>query len=59
MRKAARSQHSVHYVSVSSAPGHKIRIVSDVGASDGVQRIAVTDHDQTGTATVIVSNGAA
>jgi hypothetical protein len=55
IRHAALSQHSVHYVSVSSAPGHKIRLVSDVGNGVGIQRITVTDQGQTGPATVVVS----
>lgn len=55
MRSAARSQHSLHYVSVSSAPGHEIRIVADVGMKEGIQRITLTDHGQTGPAAVIVS----
>ena len=59
MRSAARSQHSVHTVSVSSAPGHEIRIVSDVGEKEGILRITLTDHGQTGAATVIVSGDTA
>jgi hypothetical protein len=54
MRNAAGSQHSVHYVVVSSAPGHKVRMVSDVGKGEGIQRITVTSHGQTGPADVIV-----
>jgi hypothetical protein len=59
MRSAARSQHSVHYVSVSSAPDHKIRLVGDVATKVGILRITLTDHGQTGAATVMVSDGTA
>jgi hypothetical protein len=59
MRKAARSQHSVHYISVSSAPGHRLRLVADVGAKEGIERAILTDHGQTGPAAVIVSGGSA
>ena len=55
MRSAAHSQHSLHYVSVSSAPGHKIRIVGDANATQGIQRITFTDHGQSGSGTTIVS----
>jgi len=54
MRSAARDQNSVHYVSVSTSPGRKIRIVADVGISKGIQRITVTDHGRTGPATAMV-----
>jgi len=59
MRNAAHSQHSVHYVSVSSGPGHTIRIVADVSATEGIQRIAFTDHGQSGSGTTMVSGGTA
>jgi len=59
MRNAAHSQHSVHYVSVSSAPGHTIRIVADVDATEGIQRVTFTDHGQTGSGTAIVSGDTA
>ena len=59
MRSAANGQHSVHFVSVSSAPGHTIRIVADVAGKEGILRITVTDHGQTGTGTSIVSGGIA
>jgi len=55
MRSAARSQHSVHYVSTTSVPGHKVRMVSDIGSGVGIQRITVTIGHQTGAASVIVS----
>ena len=59
MRSAARSQHSLHYVSVSSAPGHELRIVSDVSATEGITRVTVTDHGESGSGTAIVSGGTA
>jgi len=59
MRSAAHSQHSVHYVSVSSAPGHKIRLVGDVAAKQGILHVALTAQGQTGAGTVIVSGGTA
>lgn len=55
MRKAASSQDSVHYVSVSSAPGHTIRIVADVATKEGIQQITVTDHGKTGHITAMVA----
>lgn len=55
MRSAANSQHSLHYVSVSSAPQEELRIVADVGMKEGIQRITVTDHGTTGPAAAIVS----
>jgi len=59
MRSAAHSQHSVHYVSVSSAPGHTIRLVGDVDAKKGILQVTLTAHGQTGAATVMVSSGTA
>lgn len=54
MRRAVASAHSVHYVSVGSGSGHRIRMVCDVGAGRGIQRITVTIHGTSGPATVIV-----
>ena len=54
MLKAASARHSVHYVSTSSAPGHSVRIVADVGRGRGIQRITVTSHGNSGPATVLV-----
>jgi hypothetical protein len=59
MRSAARSQQSVHYVSESSAPGHKIEIVADAGETEGTQQVTITDHSQTGHVTTLVSGDAA
>jgi hypothetical protein len=54
MLHAAAAEHSVHYVSSSSAPGQAIHIVSDVARGRGRQLITVTKHGQTGRATVRV-----
>jgi len=59
MRSAARSKHSVHTVSISTAPGHTISIVCDAGTNEGSQRIIVTDHGKTGSLMVIVTAGTA
>lgn len=59
MLAAASARHSVHYVSTSSARGHFIRIVSDVGAGRGIQRITVTSGGHSGPATVLVVGGSA
>src|SRR5215470_4901373 len=52
---AARSRHSVHYVLTSVGPA-QTRMVADVGADRGVQRIAFTKAGKTGQVTVIVVN---
>ena len=54
MLKAVSLRHSVHYVSSSAAPGHAIRIVSDVGRGRGIQRITLTSQGSSGPATVLV-----
>jgi hypothetical protein len=54
MLHAASSQHSVHYVSVSTEPGVKNLQVSDVGPGRGIQRITVTKHGRSGPATVLI-----
>ena len=54
MKSAVGSEHSLHYVTVSAQPGHKVRMVCDVGQRKGIQRITVTHHGQTGPARVIV-----
>jgi hypothetical protein len=59
MLAAASARHSVHYVSTTSAAGHAIRIVSDVGPGRGIQRITVTNGSQSGPATVLVVGGSA
>jgi hypothetical protein len=59
MRVAASAHHSVHYVSTTSAPGHAIRIVSDVGPGLGIQRITVKSGSTSGPATVLVVGGSA
>jgi hypothetical protein len=55
MLRAASARHSVHYVSTSSASGHTIRMVSDVGRGRGIQRITFTSHGHSGPATVLVA----
>lgn len=59
MLRAASAQHSAHYVSTTSAPGHSIRIVSDVGNGLGIQRITVKSGSKSGPATVLVVGGSA
>jgi len=54
MLHAASSQHSVHYVSLSTEPGAKNLQVSDVGPGRGIQRITVTKHGRSGPATVLI-----
>lgn len=55
MLRAASARHSVHYVSRSSASGHTIRMVSDVGRGRGIQRITFTSQGHSGPATVLVA----
>ena len=55
MLRAASARHSVHYVSTSSASGHAIRMVSDVGRGRGIQRITFTSNGHSGPATVLVA----
>jgi hypothetical protein len=59
MLTAASARHSAHYVSTTSAPGHAIRIVSDVGHGLGIQRITVKSGSNSGPATVLVVGGSA
>ena len=59
MLAAASARHSVHYVSTSSAKGHFIRIVSDVGSGRGIQRITVKSGGHSGPATVLIVGGSA
>lgn len=54
MLEAASARHSLHYVSTSTKPGLRLRIVSDVGRGRGIQRITITTHGQTGPATVLI-----
>jgi len=54
MKSAVGTEHSLHYVTVSAQPGHKVRMVCDVGQGKGIQRITVTHHGHTGPAEVIV-----
>jgi hypothetical protein len=57
MLAATSSRHSVHYVSTSSAPGHFVRMVSDVGPGRGIQRITVGKGSHSGPATVLIVGG--
>jgi hypothetical protein len=50
---AAGTRHSVHYVTVSVGPV-RTRMVADVAADRGIQRIAFTKSGRTGHVTVIV-----
>lgn len=59
MRSAVSKKHSVHYVSVYSFPGRKVRMACDVGKREGIQRIKVTASGQTGPAEVIVRGSTA
>jgi hypothetical protein len=59
MLAAASARHTVHYVSTSSAKGHFIRIVGDVGPGRGIQRITVKTGSQSGPATVLIAGGSA
>jgi hypothetical protein len=59
MLAAASARHSVHYVSTSSAKGHFIRIVADVGSGLGVQRITVKSGGRSGPASVLIAGGSA
>ncbi len=59
MLAAASAKHSVHYVSSSSVPGARLRIVADVGQGRGIQRITVTKHGHSGPATVLIVGGSA
>lgn len=54
MRREASARHSVHYVSTSSIPANKVRIVSDVGAGQGVQHITFKSAGRSGPATILV-----
>ena len=55
MLAAASARHSVHYVSTSSASGHSIRMVADVGKGRGIQRITFTSHGHSGPAAILIA----
>jgi hypothetical protein len=59
MLAAASARHSVHYVSMSSASGHAIRMVADVGRGRGIQRITFTSHGHSGPATILIAGHSA
>jgi len=52
--KAASAKHSVHYVVVGSRPGSRIKMVSDVAANRGIQRVTFSKSGRTGHATTVV-----
>lgn len=54
IRKAVYAAHSVHYVSRSAGVGHTVRMVSDVGAGEGIQRIAVSFKGRSGHGDVLI-----
>lgn len=51
---AARAQRSVHYVNQQSFGVHGLRMVCDVAAGDGIQRITFTEGARSGRVTVEV-----
>lgn len=53
---AGATQHSVHYVSVETHRTVRIRMVSDVAASSGIQRISFEHGSKSGRMTVLVVN---
>jgi hypothetical protein len=59
MLAAASARHSVHYVSTSSASGHSIRMVADVGKGRGIQRITFSSHGHSGPATILIAGHSA
>lgn len=52
--KAALAKHSVHYVTVSRVLGARVKMVSDVAANRGIQRVTFTRKGRTGHATTVV-----
>jgi hypothetical protein len=57
--KAALAKHSVHYVSVSTVLGARTKVVSDVAADRGIQRVTFSRKGRTGHATTMVVNSTA
>lgn len=55
MLAAASARHTVHYVSTSSASGHSILMVADVGKGRGIQRITFSSHGHSGPATILIA----
>ncbi|HEX4526626.1 MAG TPA: hypothetical protein VH108_07790 [Gaiellaceae bacterium] len=56
---AARAQHSVHYVADATDGSFHTVLVSDVGATSGIQKITYERGGTTGKVTVVVSAGTA
>jgi len=56
---AARAQHSVHYVADATDGSFHTVLVSDVGATSGIQQITYERGGTTGKVTVVVSAGTA
>lgn len=52
--RATSAEQSVHYVTASSGLGERIRMVSDVAANRGIQRVTFTRNGQTGHATTLL-----
>ncbi len=59
MQHAARSRHSVHYVSADSESTYKARAIFDVGPKKGIERVTVTEYGRTGPAEVRVTGNVA
>jgi hypothetical protein len=57
--RATSAKHSVHYVTASSGLGERIRMVSDVAANRGVQRVTFSRSGKTGHATTLLVNSTA
>jgi hypothetical protein len=52
--RTASAKHSVRYVTVSSDDGARLRMVSDVARSEGIQRVTFSKNGRTGHATALV-----
>jgi hypothetical protein len=59
MLAAASARHSVHYVNTSSASGHAIRMVADVGRGRGIQQVTFSSHGHSGPATILIAGRSA
>lgn len=54
---AGRAQHSVHYVALATNGVSRTRLVADVAATEGIQRITYAIGARTGTVTVLLKAG--
>ena len=54
---AGRAQYSVHYVALATNGVSRTRLVADVAATEGIQRITYAVGARTGTVTVLVKAG--